>query len=174
VGKITEPKPVKLFVGMLSNNVSLFEELKTALQKLFGDVDIGSDIWPWEHTEYYEKEMGPVLKRQFIFFEKLINPGSIAKIKLQTIELERQHLTANNKRKINLDPGYLDSSKLVLVSTKNYSHRIYLGNGMYGEVTLIYSGNTYQTLPYTYPDYRTPGYLEVFQKAREIYKRQTS
>ena len=79
---------------------------------------------------------------------------------------------SSSGRKINLDPGYLDAAKLVLVSTKNFSHRIYLSNGIYGEVTLIYSGKNYRSLPYTFPDYKTDEYLEVFKKARERYKEQ--
>lgn len=171
MAKITDPLPVKLFVGMLSGYTSLFEELKDHLLNVYGDVDFESSILPWEHTSYYEKEMGRGLKRKFIFFDKLINPGTIAEIKLKTIELERLYLNKTGGRKINLDPGYLDASKIVLVSTKDFSHRIYLEKGIYGEVTLFYSGGSYQTLPYTFPDYRTEEYREIFKKAREIYKK---
>jgi len=183
------PQLVKLFIGMLSNENLLFDELKEKLKEIFGPLDIESPVWEWEHTNYYSKEMGEGLKRKFIFFQKLINPESIAEIKLKTIELERQYLNPPlsplsksdrldyeggqrevGGRKINLDPGYLDSAKVVLVSTKDFSHRIYLGKGIYGEVTLIYSGKDYQILPYTYPDFRTQEYLELFKEAREMYK----
>ncbi|MBI5409048.1 MAG: DUF4416 family protein [Nitrospirae bacterium] len=183
-----DPLPVKLFAGMLSQEVSLFEIVTAELRRLFGDIDMESPVWSWEHTSYYEKEMGAGLKRKFVFFEKLINPEMIPDIKLKTIELERQYLNENNPpsppfnkggkggfkggRRINLDPGYLDAAKVVLVSTKDFSHRIYLGKGIYGEVTLIYSGKNYRILPFTYPDFRTPEYLDVFKKARELYKRQ--
>lgn len=163
-------KPVKLFIGMISQDISLFDELKKRLKEIFGISNMESSVWQWEHSDYYKKEMGAGLKRQFIFFEKLINPGAITEIKLKTIELEKEHLNANNGRRINLDPGYLDSAKVVLVSTKDFSHRIYLDKGIYGEVTLIYSGNSYQILPYTYPDFRTEEYHNIFKKAREVYK----
>lgn len=172
MGKLTDPKPVKLFIGMLSHDVSLFDEIKKVLKKPFGKVDMESDIWPWEHTQYYEQEMGPGLKRKFIFFRELIDPSSLANIKLKTIELEQQYLHENDGRKINLDPGYLDSAKVVLASTKDFSHRIYLKNGIFGEVTLIYSKKDYQILPYTFPDYRTPEYLDIFRKARDRYGKQ--
>jgi hypothetical protein len=129
-----------------------------------------SPVWPWEHTKYYQKEMGAGLKRQFIFFQNQIQPEDIVKIKLNTIQLEKQHLNDSGGRRINLDPGYLDTAKIVLVTTKDFSHRIYLGNGIYGEVTLIFSGRDYQVLPCTFPDFRTVEYLDVFKKAREIYK----
>lgn len=168
----SNPNLVKLFIGMLSNDVFLFEKLKNELQNVYGLTDLESPIWEWSHTDYYSKEMGTGLKRKFIFFEKLISPETISEIKLKTIELENQYLNENKGRRINLDPGYLDSAKVVLVSTKDYSHRIYLGSGIYGEVTLIYSGKNYQTLPYTYPDFRTREYLDVFREARTLYKAQ--
>lgn len=168
--KVFFPKPVKLFVGMLSNEIFLFDELKEQLKEIFGALDLESPVWDWEHTDYYSKEMGIELKRKFIFFERLINPDAFPEIKLKTNELEMQYLNKNGGRRINLDPGYLDSAKIVLVSTKDYSHRLYLGKGIYGEVTLIYSGKEYQSLPYTYPDFRTQGYLALFKNARNMYR----
>lgn len=170
MGKITEPLPVKLFAGMLSQDTTLFNELGQKLSDIFGPVDLESPVWPWEHTTYYEREMGEGLRRKFIFFERLIEPSMISDIKLKTIELEGEFLNDAGGRRINLDPGYLDAAKLVLVSTKDFSHRMYLDNGIYGEVTLIYSKNNYQSLPYTFPDYRTEEYFDIFKKAREIFK----
>ena len=167
---ISTPQPVKLFVGMLANEISLMEQIAGQLEGIFGPIDLKGPVWPWEHTAYYQKEMGPGLKRQFVFFEHLVSPGIIADTKLKTIELENKFLNINAGRRINLDPGYLDSARLVLASTKDFSHRIYLGNGIYGEITLIYSGKDYQVLPYTFPDYRTGEYMDIFKKAREIYK----
>ncbi len=172
MGKITEPGPVKLLVGMLSQDISLFEVLKDKLQQVYGPIDFESDSWQWEHTQYYEKEMGLELKRKFIFFKELIHPGAIADIKLKTNSLEKTFLNENAGRRINLDPGYIDAAKLVLATTKDFSHRMYLDKGIYGEVTLIYSGGDYQVLPYTFPDYRTKEYMDIFKQARELYKQQ--
>ena len=132
MGEIIEPLPVKLFAGMLSQDATLFNELGQKLSDIFGPVDLESPVWPWDHTTYYQKEMGSGLKRKFIFFENLINPDSISQIKLKTIELEGEFLNDAGGRRINLDPGYLDAAKLVLVSTKDFSHRMYLDNGIYG------------------------------------------
>jgi hypothetical protein len=182
---ISEPLPVKLFIGMFSPDVRLLKELKDKLQNIYGPSDMESPMLKWSHTGYYLKEMGKGLKKQFIFFQKLINPEDIAEIKLKTIELEKQYLYENpplppfdkggmggfvGGRKINIDPGYLDSARIILVSSKDFSHRICLGKGIYGEVTLIYSGNNYQILPYTYPDFRTEKYWDLFKKARALYK----
>jgi hypothetical protein len=161
---------VKLFVGMLSQDPGLFAQLNAELRDLYGPSDFESPVWKWEHSDYYEAEMGHGLKRQFFFYQGLIRPDHIAQVKLKTIELEKKYLSQQGGRKINLDPGYMDSSKIVLVSTKNFSHRIYLGSGIFGEVPLIYSGKAFQILPYTYPDFRTQEYLDIFGKARELYK----
>jgi hypothetical protein len=165
------PKPVKLFIGMLSREVHLFDELKERLKGVFGPCDLESPVWDWGYTDYYTEEMGEGLKRQFIFFQGLIGPEDIGKIKLKTNEIERQYLNEKGGRRINLDPGYLDMARVVLVSTKDYSHRIYLGDGIYGEVTLIYRRNAFHALPYTYPDFRTEEYRDIFKQARDIYKK---
>lgn len=177
------PKPVKLFIGMLSSEVPLFDESKERLKETFGPIDLESPVWEWVHTDYYLKEMGEGLKRKFIFFERLISPEIISGVKLKTKGLERQYLNPPlspltnggqrgvGGRRINLDPGYLDLARVVLVSTKDFSHRIYLGNSIYAEVTLMYSGKTYQTLPWTYPDFRTEEYLKLFKNARVLYKK---
>jgi len=168
---LQDPHPVKLFTGMLSQDAALFDQLKEELQNIFGPVDMESHVWDWGYTDYYSKEMGTGLKRKFVFFKNLIAPETISEIKLKTIEFEKQYMNENSGRRINLDPGYLDSAKIVLVSTKDFSHRIYLGNGIYGEVTLMYSGKNYQILPFTYPDFRTSEYLDIFRLARDKYKR---
>jgi len=166
------PKAVKLFIGMLSQEISLFDELKERLKEIFSPIDLEGPVWDWGHTDYYSKEMGENLKRKFIFFHRLINPEIISVVKLKTNELEREYLRECGGRKINLDPGYLSRAKVVLVSTKDFSHRIYLGSGIYGEVTLIYSGKNYQPLPYTYLDFRTDEYLQLFKKARELLRKE--
>lgn len=170
MGKIIEPHPVKLFIGILSQDISLIEQLTEDLCNIFGPLDLSSSVLAWEHTRYYEKEMGAGLKRKFVFFKTLIDPGEIAGIKIKTIGLENQYLNETGGRKINLDPGYLDAAKIVLASTKDFSHRIYLDKGIYGEVTLMYSGKDYQTLPYTFPDYKTREYWDIFKAARELFK----
>jgi hypothetical protein len=170
---ITNPGPVKLFIGMLSKEISLFDELTRKLKSMYGIPDLESPVWPWEHSAYYTDEMGAELNRKFVFFKQLIEPGTISGIKLKTNELEQQYLNERGGRRINLDPGYLDSAKLVLVSAKDFSHRIYLDHGIYGEVTLIYAKNDYQPLLYTYSDYKSEEYLAVFRKARTLYKETT-
>lgn len=162
--------PVKLFVGMLSNHLHLFKDIQEALQEMHGPVDMEGPVWPWEHTDYYAKEMGSGLKRKFIFFEQLIHPSRIAGIKLETVKLEKKYQNETGGRRINIDPGYMDSARVALVSTDDYSHRLYIGKGIYGEVTLIYAGNRYRIFPFTYPDFRRSEYHNLFKKARRLYR----
>ena len=166
------PLPVKLFVGMFSPQTFLFEEIKKVLEGVYGPVDMESPVWPWEHTDYYTEEMGSGLKRKFIFFGRLIEPEIISDIKLKTVGLEKEYLNEDGGRRINIDPGYMDSARVALVSTDDYSHRVYIGKGIYGEVALIYSGSDYRILHYTYPDFRKREYHDIFKKARLLYQRE--
>lgn len=151
------------------------------LEKKFGPLELKSPILPFNYTDYYEKEMGKDVKRQFFSFQKLIDPGALADIKLFTNKLEEScrdrsalgglalSKEASRGRPINLDPGYLASSKLVLASTKDYSHRIYLKKGIYAEVTLRYAKGAFEPLPWTFPDYRSKEYIDFFTETRILY-----
>ncbi len=157
---------VKPFVGMLSKEKQLFDEIKKKLEEFLGPTDAESPVWEWEHTDYYEKEMGKGLKRKFIFFSNLINPEILPDIKIKTTELEIEY-TVNGKRRINLDPGYIHTAKVVLSTRKDYSHRIYLRNGIYCEVTLHYLDHSFRPFPHTYPDFKSEEYIELFNKIRK-------
>lgn len=157
---------VKPFVGMLSKESSLFDEIGESLREILGPIDEESPIWPWDHTDYYEKEMGKGLMRKFLFFSDLIGPEKLPDIKIKTMEIERLY-TKDGKRRINLDPGYLHPAKVVLSTRKDYSHRIYLRDGVYAEVTLYFRNHSFNPFPYTYPDFKSKEYIELFNKVRK-------
>lgn len=138
------------------------------LKRKFGRIDFESEILPFSHTDYYAEEFGRDLKRKFISFEKLIPPQSLAQIKIFTNRLE-QRLTLNNRRQINIDPGYLNFPKLILASTKDFKHRVYLDKGVFAEITLFYQDKAFRAWEWTYPDYKSPAYLDIFNKIRETY-----
>jgi len=164
------PEKVKLVVGMISKAEGLFDKAETLLVKKFGPIDTKSNIFNFSCTNYYEKETGKNLKRKFISFKRLIAPERLARIKLFTIELERKFSRKDKKRRINLDPGYITAAKLVLATTKNFQHRIYLNDGIFAEVTLKFKDGVFRPCEWTYPDYRTKKYLAFFKHVREIYK----
>ena len=159
---------VKLFFGFISSEEELFLKIEKLLSKRFGSPDFSSKILPFNHTDYYDKELGKSLKRKFISCQKLISPEFLPEIKIFTNKLERKFSVAN-KRRINIDPGYLSQGKFILATTKDYSHRIYLGRGIFAEVTLFYKDNGFHPWQWTYPDYITDSYIEIFNYLYKIY-----
>ncbi|MBV6519233.1 MAG: hypothetical protein HCAMLNBO_02007 [Candidatus Brocadia fulgida] len=146
--------------------------MEKTLTTSFGTIDLKSDILPFHFTEYYHEEMGEEIKRQFYSFQKLISPDEIAAIKVQTNSMEEAVADSRKysvKRPVNIDPGYLNESRLILASTKDFSHRIYLQNGIYAEVTLNYRRGGYEFFPWTFPDYKSLEYQNFFLQARERY-----
>ncbi len=171
------PKPVKLFVGILSSDNTLLEEVEYLLAKRLGKVDIKSEIFPFDFTDYYKKEMGTNISRQFLCFKELINPEELSDIKIWTNELENEikcYRKSDVARPINLDPGYLTHCNLIIASAKDYYHRIHLQNGIYAEVTLFYQHEVFKNLPWTYPDFQTEEYKNFFLKVRTLYAKDIS
>jgi hypothetical protein len=167
--ELKDPKPVKLIVGILAADENSRSATVEMLASEFGKADLVSDVWPFTQTDYYNKETGENILRQFVSIEKLFDPGKLAKIKHQTNKLEQKlaaKLNLDLSRPVNLDPGVIEPSKLILATTKNYSHRIYIGKKMYAEVTLVFDKGRWQSLPYTYPDYRKQCYFDFFDKVR--------
>lgn len=171
MGKITEHAPAKLITGFIFKDESVFNKTKDILRRHFAVIDFESQTLAFTHTDYYEKEFGKNLKRKFISFKDLILPQSLPKIKIYTNKLEKR-LSISGLRLINIDPGYLDLSKLVLASTKDYKHRIYLDKGIYAEVTLFYQNKSFRAWDWTYADYKTQAHLTIFNQLRQIYAEQ--
>jgi len=166
-----EPKPVKLIAGVMFTHATDLIGVNRALEENFGPIDSKSDPFDFSFTDYYEKEMGAGLTKRFYSFEKPVPPDTLAIIKKKTNDMEKR-FAVEGRRTVNIDPGYIEESKLVLASTKNFSHRIYLGEGIWGEVTLRYESGEFVQHPWTYPDYVSPLAFEFFQAARAIYRRQ--
>ncbi|MGC8825994.1 MAG: DUF4416 family protein, partial [Anaerolineae bacterium] len=135
MGESKTPEPVKLICSIFAGQVKLLDEAQGTLEWIFGPIDFLSDLLPFDHTTYYEPEFGPGLMRRILAFERLIDPGALADIKRTTNQLELRW-EVNGRRQVNIDPGYVCLGKLVLASTKDHSHRIYLRDGIYAEVTL--------------------------------------
>ncbi|MCG2712844.1 MAG: DUF4416 family protein [Candidatus Omnitrophica bacterium] len=165
---------VKLIIGLIAGE-GLFDKVKKKLSSKFGKIDFESKILDFTYTDYYNREMGADLKRQFLSFKRLIPPEMIADIKNHTNALESNFFSSNNKRTVNIDPGYLSLSKLVLATTKDHQHRIYLDKGIYAEVTLRYRKKTFCAWEWTYPDYCSKEYIAIFNHLRkELYKAKES
>ncbi len=158
MGIPTEPSKVKLITGLLAKDTDLLSEVVSLLEVENGHVDFATDPQRWQVTQYYQKEMGKNLFRQFISFEELVGPDTIVHFKRKTNRTElafSSERIGSPGRSVNIDPGYIDTGKLVLASTKAQAHRIYIGQGVYAEVTLLYHHGAYHPFIYTYEDYRS-------------------
>ncbi|MBN2621291.1 DUF4416 family protein [candidate division WOR-3 bacterium] len=167
---IKEPQPVLPFIGVLSRDGIGTGPLIEQLAPLFGSVTIRSTPQKFTHTTYYNKEMGDRILRQWWVFDRIIDPAFLIDMKHASNTLEQHYQNDDGGRDINIDPGIITMSNVILASTKNYSHRIYLGKGIYAEVTLIFKRKTYTTLEWTYPDYKEPSTIDFFNQARTLLK----
>ena len=186
MGQIKTPNPVKLIVSALAPGEGLLAAAREAAVAEWGEIDVESELLPFDHTTYYEREFGPHLVRRIWAFVTLVDPGTLPAIKVRSNEIEARW-AVDGKRQVNLDPGYLSAAKLVLATTKNHGHRIYLGQGIYAEVTLQYrrptcrvgrqptvgsGGKAIRPWPWTYPDYGSARYCALFEGIRQRYMEQ--
>src|ERR1051326_6742025 len=174
MAEIRQFNAVKLFVGVLISHAKLLPDVEKRLIEGYGPIDHRSAVIPFDFTDYYEPEMGDIIDRILFSFERLIEADRLPEIKRETnrIEDEFAPMYSAVKRPVNLDPGYIEQAKVILASTKNFYHRIYLDSGIFAEVTMHFKNNTFQFFPWTYPDYQSKEYQEFFQKMRHIYRGQ--
>jgi hypothetical protein len=169
MGIVKIPPRALLFTGLLYNDSVDRESIFIVLNDLFGKTALVSASFPFTETLYYEAEMGKPIYRVFIGFENLIDPEDISDVKIRTNEIEEKLFSGSGGRDVNIDPGYLTRGKVVLATTKNYQHRIYLRRGIYAEVTLRYRGGSYKPWDWTYPDYKRAESVSFFNRLRELY-----
>jgi len=169
----SRPKDVKLISSLFSSDKALIDEVIHVLEHRFGPVDWTSPELFFDRTQYYAKEMGWPLHRRFVSFKDLIRPERVVEVKLETNRIENEHLEDGN-RKINIDPGYISLERLILVTGKNYTHRIYLSKGIFADLTLVFNRASFRPLAWTFKDYASPEIISLFNGVRERYKRQLS
>lgn len=138
------------------------------LEEIIGRFDFAGPEMIFDQTEYYRAEMGWPLVKRFFSAEGLIDPADLVEIKVRSAELEAE-FSAQGKRTVNIDPGYVSAERLVLATGKNYTHRIYLGRGVWADLTLIFERGRFRPLPWTYPDYADQDALAVMTDIRNKY-----
>lgn len=161
-------KPAKLVIGLLGSDRDELGEAITEVQQCIGRIDMVSPWLTFDFTDYYTEEMGKPLVRRVLSFRGLIEQESLAEIKLRTNAIEKK-FSVGGKRRVNIDPGYLLYERFVLATGKNFSHRIYIGSGIYADLTLIFQQGTFQSLPWTYPDYRDANMIGFLMRVRDKY-----
>jgi hypothetical protein len=159
------PENVLLLMGILRNPAVSLETVRERVTDSFGPIQAWTDEIPFTFTSYYTPEMGSDIRRSYCTFTQTVSPGDLADIKLATYRLETEFLH-EQQRLVNLDPGLLTMHSLILASCKDFSHRIYLCDGIFAEVTLVYSKGRFTALPWTYPDYQHPDIIAFFDQQR--------
>ena len=174
MGEPTPPTPALLLLAAFSRYEAALAWARDRAAGQWGPVAMESPCFDFTQTDYYEPTMGPGLRKIFLTLTRPFDPGDLAEIKLQTNRWEEEYTRGADHpepRPLNLDPGYLTLGKLVLASTKDYTHRIYLARGIYGEVTLYYKHGRWQPHEWTFADYRREEYHEFFSRCRELLHR---
>ena len=164
------PLPGRAFLSVLGSRWDDFwPTLHPLLEQLLGHADYESDPIPFSVTSYYDAELGRPIHRRILSFERPLPLDGLAEVKLATNSLE-ERWTRDGKRLFNLDPGYLTQERLVLATGKNFTHRVYLSQGIWADLTLIYQGGGWRDLPWTFPDYATPEIKTHLTRIREMYR----
>lgn len=169
MGEVKTQRPVLRLLAIFSRHDEALDWATRQAEAAWGPVALASPRFVFDQTEYYQASMGTDLHKQLLAFERLMDPGELPAAKLQTNTWEEQFADQRNlpeARPVNLDPGYVTEAKLVLASTKDRDHRLYLSQGIFAEVTLHYHGGSWKTRPWTYPDYATAGYHEFLDRCR--------
>lgn len=170
MGEPTPHPPVLLLLAAFSRYDDALDWAREKAVAAWGPLDRESPHFDFQETHYYDPTMGAGLKKVFFTFQRPFEPEKLVEIKLATNRWEEEYAAQAGKsepRPLNLDPGYLTPAKLVLASTKDFAHRIYLSQGIYAEITLQYRHRRWQSHEYTFPDYRREDYQRFFSECRE-------
>jgi len=153
---ISVPPPSLFFVAVTHSKEFAKETIVGRLERAFGKILAVSDSFDFAFTDYYRKEMGEGLVKFIAAFSEIQHEDALAGHKLTAVGIESEYLDGSGNRKVNLDPGFMSQARVILSSSKNFAQRIYLGRGVFAEVTLLYRNNDFSALPWSYPDYQSP------------------
>ncbi|MDG2381210.1 MAG: DUF4416 family protein [Pirellulaceae bacterium] len=171
MAEIRSARPVVMLIAVCSRYEQALDWAAQRAETEFGPIELRSPAFEFNQTEYYQASMGAGLKKQFLALRRLIDPGQLRHVKRSSNGWEIEYAKQTDwpeERPLNLDPGYVSEAKLVLASTKDHSHRIYLDDGIYAEVTLHYRGGRWQKSAWTYPDYQQADFQEFFLRCRDF------
>lgn len=179
-----EPDKAKLVISLFMNSKDIFDSVLPELENHFGQIDMASSWFDFDFTDYYYPEMGSPLFRKVLAFKELVHQSDLAEIKEWTNLLEKRwanHEVTDQaafekkdvkmalKRSLNIDPGYLLLSRFILATGKDYAHRIYIGGGIYADLTLMYKKGGFKSLEWTYPDYASEKMCNFLEQVRAKY-----
>lgn len=168
---MSHPQPphlAKLVIGLFMRQREAIAAVAGDLKACFGAIDMVSPWFDFTYTPYYAPEMGTPLFRRMLVFKDLIRQRDLADIKQQTNAVEHRYGRAG-RRSVNIDPAYLLRERFVLATGKNFAHRIYIGKGIYADLTLIYRKGAFEPLAWTYPDYADRSMRDYLEQVRRKY-----
>lgn len=168
MGELFRQRPVKLIASLIFKEEARAALAEKMLLRAFGATSGLKKELPFDFTDYYSREFGSPLARKVICFNKLVSVEGIERIKLATNAMEDK-LKVGAKRTVNIDPGYITEAKLVLLTTKDYTHRVHIGRHIFAESTLYFKDSSFRAWPWTYPDYASPAMVEYFNAVRALY-----
>jgi hypothetical protein len=149
------PSPARLLFSVIYREDGDFDHAVRTIHERIGRIEYASGPFPFDRTDYYEREMGAPLFRRFLLAADHVAREDLVRAKLAAETIEEE-FSVHGKRNVNIDPGLLTDENVVLATGKNYSHRIYLRDGVFADLTLVFEKGEYRPLPWTYPDLASP------------------
>lgn len=171
MSELVEPVKANLTISVMFRDEALLEETRAVLEKKYGEIDAVSKVYDFSSiSPYYDPEMGSDIKKIVFSFKEPVPRDILRDVKLFCVELEKERSFDGN-RLVNLDPGLVTLENFILATGKNYSHRIYLGSGVFAEVTLMFGKkNAVKELPWSYRDYLYEPACSFLLEVRELYR----
>jgi len=175
MGAIELPRPVLRLAAVFSRHADALHWARRKLVEAWGPICLEGEPYAFTETSYYDRSMGTGLQKQLLAFQTLADPAELADWKLAAGRWEeeyRRSSDATERRPLNIDPGYLTEAKLVLATTKNRDHRIYLRDGIFAEVTLYFRSGRWHGREWTYADYQRPEVHAFLLRCRQYLRGQ--
>lgn len=161
----------KLIAALMSAEPALLDEAAQRLSDLYGPLELRGEPYLFDaYSSYYRAEMGAGQQKQFVSFAPMVAVERLPEFKLAANAIEQEY-AVDGKRRVNIDPGYVTHAQMVLATTKAFSHRIYMGQGIFAELTYVCKGKTFRPMEWAYPDYCEDFAREFFRQVREAYLR---
>jgi len=167
--QVTQVAPVLRLCSCLTAEAELLPRVQAALEAEFGMIALRSAPFPFDTSDYYRAEMGAHLQRYWYCFKKLYAAESLPEYRHASGKIERSFLQAD-RRRVNLDPGYLDYGKLVLASLKEAPDKIYMGRGVWAHTCLRFRDGRFIAPDHSFPDFMDGRFNAFMLEARALYK----
>jgi len=161
----TVPAPARLVISSIFKDERILDAVLPLVSESVGELCPAGPLLAFDRTDYYHAEMGKPLFRRFFTAQTMVSRDALPKIKIRMEDIERE-FSREGRRSVNLDPGLLSLENFILATGKNFSHRVYLGEGVFADLTLIFQKGEYRPLPWTYPDYASPEIRHILKELR--------